>query len=147
MTPPIRMATSILWTHVSLDAHSCISRHVYQRCHICICICLCLICRSHDVVVLVLALVCKASHSSLPVMPSCFRGHILHSILSHLLFTSCCISRSAKMLITMKYIHHDIQSKTSLKNQRKTSLIQLCRRLSKTIIFRAIAHCSTGCPC
>lgn len=90
MIPSIRMVASISRIHVSLDAYSCITRHVYQRCQICICICL--ICRSPDGVVLVLALACKASQPSPIVLPSCFRQHLLHSILSHLLFTSYSIS-------------------------------------------------------
>lgn len=124
MIPSIRMAMSILWIHVLLDAYSCIIRHDHQRCQICICICIFFICRSPGIVVLVLALNYKASQPSLHVLPSCFRGQLLHNILSHLLFTSCSIFPSSKTLTTVSHIHHDIQMKSSPKNRRKTALSQ-----------------------
>ena len=78
--------------------------------------------------------------------PSSGWDYLLHNILSYLLFTSYSILWSTKTLTMVQHIHHDMHTKTSLKNQRKTSLNPFWRRLHRNIIFGINGFCSITCP-
>lgn len=82
-----------VWLH---PYHGFMFWYIRQRYHICICICILDFQVSQWCFVLILAIALKAYPPSLLAFPSCFRGHMLHSLLSNLLHFPVLYSRFPK---------------------------------------------------
>lgn len=129
----IRMAASMLWIHRHDPFHMDGCIHTVDSCIIFWCLFICIIghiyirgviyCIMFDLQVSwqwyfkLLALTDKALQPSLPILLSCFRGHLLHNILSHsqfytwsVILCAIVVTNVVKRQKLCNFIHHELHA-------------------------------------